>query len=96
MSEAHTPGPWAWTYDGSKDYSIGEADDPQANAVAHVYAWQRNYDKARANCALIAAAPDLLEARSSTRSASVAATMISASWPKPRLPKRQDRSPTHE
>lgn len=62
MSEPHTPGPWAWTYDGSKDYSIGPAEDPQVDAVAHVYAWQRNDDRAAANCALIAAAPDLLAA----------------------------------
>lgn len=63
MSEMmHTPGPWGWTYDGSKDYSIGSADDPQAKPVAHVYAWQRNYNQAEANCNLIAAAPDLLAA----------------------------------
>jgi hypothetical protein len=62
MKAKHTPGPWAWVYDGSSDYSIGEAEDPQAKAVAGVYAWGRDYDTAEANCALIAAAPDLLAA----------------------------------
>lgn len=61
MSEQkHTPGPWRWVYDGSSDYSIGEADDPQAKPVAGVY--DRNHKRAAANCDLIAAAPDLLEA----------------------------------
>lgn len=58
----HTPGPWGWTYDGSSDYSIGQADDPQVKRVANIYAWQRNHDQAMADCALIAAAPDLLAA----------------------------------
>lgn len=58
----HTPGPWGWTYDGSSDFSIGEADDPQAKPVASVHAWRDDFNRARANCALIAAAPDMLMA----------------------------------
>lgn len=54
----HTPGPWGWTYDGSSDYSIGEARDPQAYPVAHI--WDRNDERAMANASLIAAAPELL------------------------------------
>jgi hypothetical protein len=50
-------GPWGWTYDGSSDYSIGPAADPQDRRVAHVYS--RNPDTAHAICNLIAAAPQL-------------------------------------
>lgn len=62
MSASPTPGPWGWVYDGSKDYSIGRAADPQGHNVANVYAYGRDYDRAEANCNLIAAAPDLLAA----------------------------------
>ncbi len=61
MSAAHTPGPWGWCYDGSSTYSIGPEADPQDGAVASVYARQHN-ERTIANLALIAAAPDLLEA----------------------------------
>lgn len=62
MSVKHTPGPWAWVYDGSGDFSIGEPSDPQERSVANVYAWGRDHDTAEANCRLISAAPDMLEA----------------------------------
>lgn len=52
--------PLGWTYDGSSDYSIGYADDPQANCVARM--WDRKDERARAYCDLFTAAPDLLAA----------------------------------
>jgi hypothetical protein len=55
----NTPGPWGYTYDGSSDWSIGPADDPQGDGrVAHV--WDKNDERARANVSLIAAAPEML------------------------------------
>jgi len=62
---AHTPGPWGWTYDGSSDYSIGPAEDPQVERIVHVWASNRNQaatERAVADCNLITAAPDLLAA----------------------------------
>lgn len=56
----HTPGPWGFTYDGSSDWSIGPADDPQARRIASV--WDRDDARAEANVRLIAAAPELLAA----------------------------------
>lgn len=67
-----TPGPWGFTYDGSSDWTIGEADDPQGKPVAHV--WVPHYRETHTIVAgvrvadvpcdvrLIAAAPDLLVA----------------------------------
>jgi len=57
----HTSGPWKAVYDGSSSWSIGGADDPQCEPP-YVAIDDRNDDRARANAALIAAAPDLLEA----------------------------------
>jgi hypothetical protein len=37
LADDATPGPWGYTYDGSNDYSIGAAEDPQAQRVASVY-----------------------------------------------------------
>jgi len=57
----HTPGPWGYTYDGSSQWSIGPAEDPQGDdCVASI--WDRNDERARANARLIAAAPALLAA----------------------------------
>ncbi len=55
---SHTPGPWGATYDGSSDWSIGPEPDPQGNRVAGV--WDSSDDRAGANVALIAAAPEML------------------------------------
>lgn len=60
MSAKHTPGPWAYAYDGSSTWSIGEADDPQDKLVASI--GDRDDARATANARLIAAAPDLLKA----------------------------------
>ncbi len=49
-----------WTYDGSSDYSIGLADDPQVNRVALVHS--RDPKRGASICNLFAAAPDLLSA----------------------------------
>ena len=62
-SMSHTPGPWAWTYDGSSDYSLGPAADPQVIPVATVYDYRaRDASETEANLNLMAAAPDLLAA----------------------------------
>ena len=47
----HTPTPWGYTYDGSSEWSIGPAADPQSNPVMSI--WSRNDDRARANAAFI-------------------------------------------
>jgi hypothetical protein len=57
---AHTPGPWAWTYDGSSTYSIGPSKDPQERSVATIF--EQRDARAMANAHLIAAAPDLYAA----------------------------------
>lgn len=61
LLEKATPGPWGWTYDGSNDYSVGRAEDPQAKRVAVVY---DPTERDGADAALIALlrnmAPDLL------------------------------------
>ena len=36
-----TEGPWGWTYDGSGDYSVGLAEDPQAERYASMWATHR-------------------------------------------------------
>lgn len=59
-AKAYPPGPWDWTYDGSSDYSVGQADDPQAKPVAHVHS--RNPDRGHAICALLSASPDMVDA----------------------------------
>ena len=55
----YTPGPWGYIYDGSSDWTIGEARDPQENPVAHI--WDRNDARAHANARLIAQAPTMLK-----------------------------------
>lgn len=67
MSAKHTPGPWAFTYDGSSGWSIGPESDPQAFAVVSLH--DRNDETARANAALIAASPEAVELISSLRKA---------------------------
>jgi hypothetical protein len=47
----HTPTPWGFIYDGSSEWSIGPADDPQSNPVMTI--WSKDDDKARANAAHI-------------------------------------------
>ena len=37
MSDKFTPGPWEFTYDGSSDWSIGPAADPQGRRVARCW-----------------------------------------------------------
>lgn len=63
----HTPGPWGYCYDGSSDWSIGEASDPQGKFVANI--WDKDDVRAAANARLIAAAPDLLAALKDLREA---------------------------
>lgn len=61
----HTPGPWGFTYDGGGDYSIGPADDPQVDRIAHVaetMSGHGDWERRMADARLIAAAPDLLHA----------------------------------
>lgn len=63
MSEqAHTPGPWGYTYDGSSTWSIGPAADPQVDRVATIFGTRNNDAICRANARLMAAAPELLAA----------------------------------
>lgn len=47
----HTPTPWGYCYDGSSDWSIGEASDPQGKMVCTI--WDKNDDRAKANAAFI-------------------------------------------
>jgi hypothetical protein len=45
-------GPWDYTYDGSSDYSIGNARDPQETAFGIL--WQRDHDRAKPHLDFIA------------------------------------------
>ena len=56
---AHTTTPWGFTYDGSSDWSIGQAEDPQGMVVCNI--WDRNDDRARANAAFIVRAVNVHE-----------------------------------
>ena len=47
----HTPTPWGYTYDGSSDWSIGQAEDPQGMYVCNI--WDRNDARAQSNAAFI-------------------------------------------
>jgi len=52
--KSHSPLPWGYCYDGSSDWSIGPADDPQENPACGV--WSKDDAKALADCKLICTA----------------------------------------
>jgi hypothetical protein len=63
MSEQakHTPGPWCVVRDVSKEWDVYSGSRFQ-NASKYICTTQSRFAKGKANAALIAAAPDLLEA----------------------------------
>ena len=69
MSEKFTPGPWEWRKatmlsDGGIDYGIGAVVDGEVRCIAEAFnvAAENVSVNAKANAALIAAAPDLYAA----------------------------------
>lgn len=72
MTQKHTPGPWTFSTTGKimQGYSQGLAiaQYGEANLIAGIFSDVRGGDEtAKANAALIAAAPDLLEALKETK-----------------------------
>lgn len=55
----HTAVPWGYVYDGSSEWSIGPADDPQSNPVMTI--WSKDDAKAEANAAFVVKAVNAYE-----------------------------------
>lgn len=53
-----TPGPWAYCYDGSSDWTVGELPDVQAKPIASV--WSKNDWWAKTHCKFISQAPQII------------------------------------
>lgn len=41
LEKLGTPEPWGWCYDGSSDWSIGAANDPQVDSVCELHRYHK-------------------------------------------------------